>query len=136
MLLCARTLGNVQSVNSFDYVDQIELTEGDVLPVYLQLHDRSRVSVCGPREPFGWGQRFCPASGAVLRVTLDHVDDARKITRVASQPFAQDPSVWRIDLLSTDKLRGTISLRLELTEGVKVTRGSAVAALRVLLAGG
>lgn len=134
MLLFARTLGDVQSVNSFGYVDQVELTEGDAVAVYLQLHDKSR-SACPPADPFSFGQRYCASSGAVLRVTMDHVDDARKITRVATQPFAQDASIWRFDLLATDKLKGTVSLRLELTEGIKITKGSVVAALRILSAG-
>ncbi len=120
MLLSCRVLKNVQGVNSFEYADAAEFTEGDAPSIYVQLVDAGKAQ-----------QRYMPASGAALQVTFDHVDDARKIVRAATQPYALDPSIWRIDTLVTDKLRGTIPLRLKLTEGAVITYGSLAAAVLV-----
>jgi hypothetical protein len=126
MLLSCRLIQNASSVNDFDYVERFELTEGDTPSVYLQLVD---LTVDKDKDPPG--RRYMPAAGAALQVTLDHLDDSKKIVRAATQPFAQDPSIWKFDILLTDVVKGTVTLRLQLTEGSKVTRGSLRAALCV-----
>ncbi len=42
MLLSARWLINVASVNDWDYADKVEFSEGDPVSVYFQLTDLSR----------------------------------------------------------------------------------------------
>lgn len=129
MLLTARLLQNALSVNVFELVNQIEFTEGDTPSIFFQLIDATLdKSGDGFSPP---GRRYMPAVGATLNVTLDSLDNAKRITRAASQPFAQDPSIWKIDILTTDKVLGTVTLRLQLTEGQKVTSGSVIHALRV-----
>ncbi len=62
-----------------------------------------------------------PAVGALLSATINHLDDAKKVTRSCTQPFAQDPSIWKLQVLATDYVKGTLDLKLTLTEGVVVT---------------
>lgn len=119
MLLSARPLRDVQSVNSFRYCNQLQFTEGDVLTVYFQLIDAGLDLSTEGYNPAG--RRYMPAAGAVLTVTVDSINSAKKITRVATQPYAQDPSIWSLSILSTDTVRGTLPLKLSLNEAGKIT---------------
>lgn len=130
MRLSARILENVSGVNAYDYADAAEMTAGDAPTIYFQLIDLSK-----DRAEKGFvpaGRRYVPAAGATLSVVLDNIDDSRKVTRAATQPFPQDPSIWAITLLTTDKVLGTVNMKLTLTEpGPKVTYGFLSNALRV-----
>jgi hypothetical protein len=122
MRLSARILENVTGVNTWSYAQQAEFTEGDAPTIYLQLDGpvagQGRAGV-RPRPGAGTSPHRGHAVGA-----LDALDDSRKITRAATQPYAQDPSIWALQLLATDKMRGTVSLKLTLTEtGPKITYG-------------
>jgi len=129
MLLSARALEHVSDVNNFDYSTQIHCTEGDAPTIYLQLIDLSQDRVDHGFSPAG--RRYVPAAGATLQVVFDHINDTRKVTRVASQPFPQDPSIWAVPLLPTDGLKGTVNLKLTLIEGAKTTRAFVAAFLAV-----
>jgi hypothetical protein len=120
MLLSARILNDVGGVNTFSYAQVAEFTEGDAPTIYFQLIDESL-----DRDSRPAGRRYMPAAGATLQVVIHNIDDAKTATRFATQPFAQDPSIWSISLLTTDTVRGTCSVKLTLTEGAKVTRGTA-----------
>lgn len=129
MRLSARILQNVSGVNGFSYANQAEMTQGDTPTIYFQLVD---ASLDRPEQGFvPAGRRYMPAAGATLTVVLDSIDDSKKVTRVATQPFAQDPSIWAIPILSTDKIRGTVNMKLTLTESGQVTQGMAATALLV-----
>lgn len=129
MLLSARMLDSVGSVNNFDYVDQVSFTQGDTVDVYFQLIDVTQDKVAQQFKPAG--RRYMPTAGAVLQVTLDNIDDDVKIVRAASQPYALDPSIWKVSLLATDSIRGTVNLGLRLSEGARVTTGRAEAAISI-----
>jgi hypothetical protein len=129
MKLSVRMLDNVSNVNSFEYVNQVLMTEGDTPTIYFQLIDLARDRVEQGFDPAG--RRYIPATGASLQVTLDHIDSTRKITRAASQPYPNDPSIWSVALLPTDKLRGTVNVKLALTEGSLTTQGQLLGAINV-----
>ena len=130
MLLSAKLLDSVASVNLFQNVKQIRCFEGDAPCLYFMLIDRN---LDRPEEGYSpAGRRYIPAAGATLSVVLDNLDDARKVTRAATQPYPQDPSMWAVQLLTTDTPRGTVNFKLTLTEPgspVKITRGIVLAAL-------
>lgn len=131
MILSARFLESVCSVNSFDYAgNTIEFTQGDVITVYFQLVDKSLDKKLDP--PF---KRYMPNATSTLSVVVESIDDAKKITRSATQPFAtSDPSIWALRFLATDTIRGTCSMRLTLSEGtttVTVTHGLLLNAFRI-----
>ncbi len=129
MLLAARMLNNVQSVNSFDWTSQVEFTQGDQVDIYFQLVDATLDKAVGKFSPSG--RRYVPAAGATLTVKLDNIDDNVAITRPASQPFSQDGSIWKVTILSSDVLMGTCALALTLLEGAKQTRGRVEAAVLI-----
>lgn len=133
MLLSARPLRDVANVNTFRPADRWQMMEGDAPSLYFQLVDKSvDLPVEGFNPPY---RRYMPAAGATLQVTLESLNSAKQIVRFATQPFAQDPSIWRLNLLSTDPIRGTVSMRLKLTEGVVITNGYLQPAIEVGPAG-
>jgi len=93
MKLSAKFLINVESVNNFDYVDQWDVSEGSAHRLHFQLIDKqmgdlrylSQATVLGP-----------------VTVTFLSVVDGSEIVKIATQPFADDKSVWYIDLLATE----------------------------------
>lgn len=130
MQLSLRPLESVASVNNFQYVQTVSLTEGDSNRFYFQLVDPTQDTSLQQFKPAG--RRFVPAAGATLQVTFLNIDDEKVITdRVASQPFVGDASIWYVDIAPTDPLRGTVSLVLKLTEGGKVTRARVNAVLAI-----
>jgi hypothetical protein len=131
MLLSCRFLIDVAGVNSFEYANTVEFYFGDSQSVYLQLIDASL-----DRNDQGFspaGRRYMPAAGATLEVTLNSVDDAKKLVRTATQPFVNDPSIWLIPILSTDTIKGTVHMKLRLVDGSKIFNSNLVPgfALRV-----
>lgn len=122
MLLSARMLTNVVDANTFDYSTQVSFTQGDAPTIYFQLIDAGKDRVEDGFSPSG--RRFISATGATLSVVVDTLDDARKVNRVAVQPFAGDPSIWALTFLPTDTIRGVATLRLTLNQGGATTRGS------------
>lgn len=129
MLLSALMLKDVQSVNSYEPDTELSWTEGDSLDVYFQLIDASLDRVTQGFWPEG--RRYVPDTGATLSCVVENIDDAKKITRQAVQPFPNDGSIWRLNVLSSDTIRGTPQLRLTLTEGTKITRGLVRLALKI-----
>jgi hypothetical protein len=131
MRLSLRPLTDVQNVNSYEVVPgEITWTEGDVLTFYFQLCDISLdTSAQGYSPP---GRRYVPAAGSTLTVILENVDDDKKITRTATQPFATDGSIWSISILSSDKTKGSPQLKFNLVEpGSVLTSGILRNAVRV-----
>lgn len=129
MLLSALMLKDVQSVNSYEPDTELSWTEGDSLDVYFQLIDASLDRATQGFWPEG--RRYVPAAGATLSCVIENIDDGKKITRQAVQPFPNDGSIWRLSVLSSDTIRGTPQLRLTLTEGSKITRGLVRLALKI-----
>jgi len=122
MFLGARILTDVANVNSFEYTQTAEATEGDSVDLFIQLVDKSQDL---PNKGFSPAfRRYMPLAGATLQTTLQSIDDAKTVIRWASQPFVQDASIWKITLLATDLLKGTFTLQLALNEAGKVTRGN------------
>ena len=129
MLLSARMLDSVNGVNSYEQVSCVRYFEGDAPAVYFMLIDLSLDRAEAGYMPSG--RRYVPAAGATLSVLLDNLDDARKCSRAATQPFAQDLSIWCVQLLPSDSARGTINLKMILTEPTRTLNGFVPAAIRV-----
>lgn len=129
MLLSLRALENVVNVNTFQHSTQLRFTEGDAPVLYFQLIDASTDLASQGFVPAG--RRYVPAAGATLELTLNNIDDARRITRFATQPFANDLSIWALTLTTADKIRGTVNVKVKLTEGSTVRYGLAQALVLV-----
>ena len=131
MSFSARILANVVTVNAFDYATEARFQEGDAATVYVQLVSPDRLPASQNYNPSGL--RYMPQGTAALAVTIDSIDVAKKITRSATQPFAQDPSIWSFPVLAADALAGTMSLNLQLTETVTVGQVVTTTATRARL---
>ena len=130
MLLSARFLTDVASINSWEYADVIEFTEGDSITFYFQLIDLNKDKNIDGFVPAG--KRYISASGAVLQCTIENLDDEKIITRNATLAFpSDDRSIWKITILTSDKIRGTANLRLKLTEGTTISSGLVKNGLRI-----
>lgn len=114
MFLTCRFLRDVASVNSFEYATQVEFHQGDAQNIYFQLVDGSVDTVDKGYMPAG--RRYMPNALATVQVTFKNVDDAKQFTRAATKPFPEDTSIWLVQVLPTDPLRGTVSLKIVLGE--------------------
>lgn len=131
MILSLRFFESLCDVNDFVVGESYyEMTEGDAPAIYFQLIDSTKDRAVGGFSPPG--RRYCPEAGSTLSVVIDHIDDARKLTRPAVQPFPTlDPSIWKLQLFTTDVITGTCSFRLTLVEPTATTYGKVTGALRV-----
>jgi hypothetical protein len=114
MQFSARPLIEVSSVNDFVVSQQITMATGDETPCYFQLVDLDKNPGYSGSNP--QGLRYMPMAGATLAVSFININTAKQFTRYATQPFAQDPSIWLVTLLSNDPVTGTVSIRGILTE--------------------
>jgi hypothetical protein len=130
MLLSCRILDGVSSANDFEYKPQAEWVEGTPTTVYLQLIDVSKDRASKGFSPAG--RRYVPAAGATLQVVVESIDDAKTITRTATQPFATDGSIWSFSVLATDTIKGTATIRLRLSQSGVITYGSAIKAVSII----
>lgn len=126
MLLSARMLDDVGGVNTFKVVSAVHSTQGEAITVYFQLIDASK-----DQDHLPPGRRYAPVSGATLSVVLGSIDDAKKVTRSATQPYTQDPSIWSLSLLASDELKGNLDLKLRLTESGATKTGYVRMALAI-----
>jgi hypothetical protein len=130
MLLTARMLNGCVNANTFEYTQVFQMTSGERQDLYFQLVDASKMP---PTQYFfPAGLRYAPAAGSTLRCTLASIDDAKTLTRFASQPFpAQDTSIWKLSILETDTLAGTFALQLALNEAGILRKGSLQQAVQI-----
>ena len=92
MKLSAKFLKNVANINCFEYVSQWDIAEGSAQRLYFQIVDRHKDDL-----------RYI--SGAtVYTVSLEFpsIDDNVTITKSATQAYADDKSIWYIDLLASE----------------------------------
>jgi hypothetical protein len=114
MLLSIRFLNDVSNVNSFEYASNVEFHAGDPQAISFQLID---ASLDRPEQGFvPAGRRYMPPAASTLAVTFQNLDDAKRFTRAATQPFPLDPSIWQVPVLASDPLVGTVRLKMVLTE--------------------
>lgn len=132
LMLSARILTNVGSVNLFDYAENLSVSQGDTFDLYFQVINLDQDKSIKGFVP--GGRRYVSATGATLQASLENLDDAASLTRVCVQPFPGDLSIWKMSILSSDHLRGTTGLSFTLTEGSKISKGRIDAA--VLVSGG
>ena len=116
MKLGARPLVDVEDVNDYRYSTQFEYHTGDATEFYVQLVDLDK----NPTQQgyFPSGLRYCALAGATLQVTFNNISDSKQFVRYASQPFSNDTSIWKVTLLATDPLQGTVSLKCQLSENI------------------
>jgi len=131
--LSARFLSNVANVNSFIYVDRPTFTEGDTSDVYLQLIDKELdTPAFNYYPPY---RRFVPTTGSTLIVVLMSLDSTRVVTKAATQPFVGDASIWKFSVTPSDRLRGSVNMRIQLNQGGIITNALIQPAINILAKG-
>lgn len=116
MKLGARPLIDVEGVNDYQISTQFEYHTGDATELYLQLVDLDKNPV--QHGYYLSGLRYCALAGSSLQVTFNNISDQKQFVRYAEQPFPTDTSIWKITLLATDPLQGTVSLKCQLSENI------------------
>jgi hypothetical protein len=116
MLDSIQLLTNVVDVNTFDISSAISIHAGSY-PVrfIIRLYQSDKKD------------RYIPASGAILKVeflrmdTIAYTPTGQTVFKYLSQPFANDPSIWSVDLTQADVSK-IISggVRVTLTEGTTI----------------
>ena len=110
MRLNARILKNVANINQWEYSSDAYVQEGQVNEIYFQIIDLDKKidSNCYMRY-------LSTAASIGVEVTFPSLDDAQVITATATQPFADDKSIWKVSLSST-QLPNSGSIKIKLTE--------------------
>lgn len=129
MLLSARMLNDVASVNSFEVADQASWFEGDATYMYFQLIDISLDTDMKGFYPSG--RRYMPPATSTLTVQIQNIETVKVINRLATQPFPEDASIWRIQILSTDAIHGAPQLMLTLVEPARTIKGMVKNAVKI-----
>lgn len=118
MLLSARAIADAQSINGFRYATEVTLNRGDAGTFSFQLVDLDQMLPQHGYNPPGL--RYIPADGATVTVQFQNLDAAKQFSRVATNPFPGDKSIFRVAILGSDPLDGTQSLKITLIEGAVV----------------
>lgn len=102
MRLSAKILKNVNSVNSWQYVSQAFMQEGQANEMYIQLVDldQSTSIVCekstaNPEHPIRY---ISPATTVVVSALFDSLETIGQFNITATQPFATDKSIFKLSL--------------------------------------
>jgi hypothetical protein len=114
MALAIELLVNVSNVNTFQSATEITFSEGEAIDVYLRLVDSNKKEGAYDTTFL----RYIPQGTTTntLKVDIQNLDDAKKISRYCTQPYATDTSIWKLALTAADALVGTVSLKFTLTE--------------------
>lgn len=123
MRLGIRILNSSSSLNYLSYLNQAQISPGETATVYFQLVDLEQGTPCG-------ALRYMSASGATVSIMLTSLDQAKNITKVASNPFADDRSIWSFTLNALETVNAAgVNMKVTLTEGANVKIAIAEAAV-------
>lgn len=130
MRLSAKSLKNVENLNTFAYTNQWTVRQdgmsGEEQSIYFQLVDLDKDGI-----------RYMPQASATVKVTFPELDETTAVVKTASNPFADDRSIFKIDLTVSDVIASG-NVIFEITEGGKVKKFSVtnMVTVELLNAGG
>lgn len=108
MKLSVKTLTNVDGLNAFKYTENWTVhsdgATGENISLYFQIVDKDRENI-----------RYIPSVSATMQVVFPALDDTKVISVAATFPFADDRSIMKVDLLST-QVPSSGAVRFVLTE--------------------
>lgn len=122
MKLSSKALVNYADINNFSYANQWEIRSGEPNTLYFQLFDLDQGRAANSANT---GLRYIPGVGSSNQpfgviVTFPSIDDAKTLAISAVQADANDASIWKISLSST-QIPGSGNVLFAVTEG-SVTR--------------
>ena len=92
MKLSAKFLKNVADVNSFQYVSQWDISEGSTQKLYFQIIDKLKEDI----------RYMSQATVYSIELVFPSIDEDVTITKSATQAFADDKSIWYVELLASE----------------------------------
>jgi hypothetical protein len=103
--------GDKTTVNSLFYQNQTIIDPGESPTIMFQLVDDDS------------GNRYMPAPGATLQITLFSMNDANTITKIPTMPFTLDSSIWQFGLsaIESQTVAG-VNMLIVLTEGANIRK--------------
>lgn len=108
MRILMHLLDSVLNVNNFCVVDELNYSQGSGTSIFFQLI-QEKSSKCEECNKI----RYIPTMPATIQVKFDNIDSDQVITRTAVMCFsADDRSIWRVDMMPTDKIMGIVSANL------------------------
>lgn len=119
MKLNLQMLDPSSTLNKLHLLSEVEVYPGSTATIMFQLVDLNQQlsDICDLYS------RYVPASGATVSVVISNLDSANVVTKTATNPFADDRSIWSFDLTATEttQLSG-ITLQVTVTEGASVKK--------------
>lgn len=118
MRLGAKILKNVVNINYWDYSDEAHVFESQANNIYIQIVDLDKSpvleqkSVAFPEFPMRY---ISTASAISVEAIFDSIDDDEQFTVTATQPFADDKSIWQFSLTNT-QLPKSGNFQIKITE--------------------
>jgi hypothetical protein len=113
MKLSIKILENVSSVNHWNYASEATLQEGDVNEIYLQVVDSSKQV---PINDSQWPLRYMLKDTPSLTAEFPSIDDAQVFEIVATQPYPEDSSIWKLSFAS-NKTPKAGAFKITIVEG-------------------
>lgn len=92
MRLSAKFLKNVTGINNYDESDQWSIAEGSAQSLYFQLADKDQDNI----------RYMSQATVFAVEVTFQDIEETAEIVKTATQPFADDKSIFKIELLASE----------------------------------
>lgn len=116
MNLSFRAINSDGTLNNFYQLDKINIVKENAATVRIQLIDLEKKL----KED---ALRYIPASGATMTVTFFRSQTADVVTKNASNPFADDRSIWQVALTAAEAAKVSSGfLLVTLTEGSTITK--------------
>jgi hypothetical protein len=91
MRLSARILDNVANVNNWDHVSEAHISEGEVSSFHFQIINKSKDDI----------RYLTQAVAYSVTVSFPSIDDAEDFDVIATQPFSDDKSIWKVSLAAS-----------------------------------
>lgn len=105
MRLSCKFLKNVADVNNFQYTDQWDIAEGSAQELYFQVIDKNKEDL----------RYMSQANVFSVDVTFLDIDTDEEIVITATKPFADDKSIFKVDL-TVDQIPNSGAVKFALTE--------------------
>lgn len=88
MKLSVKFLKNVVNVNTFQYFENWDISEGSAQRLYFQIVDLHKEGI----------RYMSQETPLLVSVKFPSIDSDIAIEKTATQPFADDKSIWYVDL--------------------------------------
>jgi hypothetical protein len=110
MRINAKMLKNVANVNQWEWANNTNIQEGQVNEIYFQIVDLDK-----PLSANCHMRYLSVASSVAVEATFPALDDSEVLVKIATQPFSQDNSIWKITFAASE-LPKSGSFQVKLTE--------------------